>query len=72
LTKEEHQLWLALPQTKEILSKIVEWKSAIIQEIIESRTLSDNAGLTAQMTARAVGEIAGLDFILERKYLEDE
>jgi hypothetical protein len=72
LTKEEFQEWWYLPQTQEVVAKLKEFRQAVVDEILESRTLSDNAGMTAQMTARAVGEIAGLDFFIEKRFQEDE
>lgn len=71
MTLEEFQIWWNLPQTREVLSRIVEQKEGIVEQILDSNTLSDNAGLTAQLTARAVGEIAGLDYFIKKEFLEE-
>ena len=71
LSKEELEEWWHSKATQEVVKEFVKWRDAITTEMLDGRTLSDNAGFTAQMTARAVGEIAGLNYLIERKFVED-
>jgi len=72
LTKEEFQEWWYLPQTREVLGMMAVERQESAQKLIDGQTLSEDVGLTAQMTARAVGEVAAFDWFLEKRFLDDE
>ncbi len=51
--------WAAMPQTRWAIQKLVEEQQRLKDILGDGTTLAENPGMTAQLTARTVGEIAG-------------
>lgn len=69
--RDDLKMWLDSAITKLVLRKIEEERSNILEDLSEGGTLGADAGETAQNTAVQVGKIMGLDYILQRKFLDD-
>ena len=71
LTKTELDEWLNLKATREVMWHFIEKRSSIRADMGNGLTLDADAGTTAQTTARAVGEIAGLDYFIDKEFIEE-
>jgi len=69
-SKEEVEEWVSHPVTKWKLSKLSVAVADLSDKVISGGTLADAPGLTAQLTAREVGEAAGVRAAIS--ILEDE
>jgi hypothetical protein len=71
-TKEDFELWWNSEITTKIRERFQREQETITELVMSSGTLADTPGLTAQLTARAVGEAAGLNYFLKKEFLEDD
>ena len=71
MNKEEFSGWRNLPHTVEVFKKIEDMKKALQDGLGNGQTLCTTADETHGNTARMVGEIRGLDQLLNISY-EDE
>ena len=71
LTKAELDEWLSLKATREVLKHFVAKRADIRADVGNGLTLDADVGTTAQTTARAVGEIAGLNYFIEKEFIEE-
>lgn len=71
-TREEFDQWWHDKVTREVIAKLVKDQEALKNTLVEGTTLSDSPGLTAQLTARLIGEIAGLEHVIKKEFLEDD
>ena len=74
-TEEEVKDWQSHPVTKWKIGELKANIALIADRIISGQTLSSDPGVTAQITAREVGEAAGLDAaidILEEDMNDDD
>ena len=69
-TRSEMEEWKSSLVTKWVVSQVEETREDLSVRLEGGDTLSDEPGLTAQLTARLVGEIAGLDWIINQEYMD--
>lgn len=69
ITKDEFRDWWNNEVTKAVIKELTSQRNDLTEELLAGKTLSGEAGMTAQLTARVVGEIAGLDYIINREFL---
>ena len=60
--------WKEHPVTKEIFKELTEKKNALQEDIGEGLTLAHRADVTHGLTYKAVGQIAGLNQLLNITY----
>lgn len=66
LTKEEFQEWWHSKATQEVLRHFADKRRALMEYLAFGDSINeDNPAATAQTTARAVGKIEGLSYLLE-------
>lgn len=68
MTKEQFQEWKTNPTTVEIYKKLEETKQALVDGLAAGQTLSTSADETHGSTARMVGNIEGLNQLLNISY----
>ena len=64
MTKEQHELWISYPETQEVLGKVAEKIRDLAEHMANGGTIDSDTSVTAQNTAKTVGEIKGTSFIL--------
>lgn len=65
MTKEQHELWISLPETQEVLGKVAERIKNLAQHMANGGTINkDSMEVTVMNTADTVAEIRGTSFIL--------
>lgn len=64
LTPEQFAEWKTHPVTIEIFSKLKESKQDLESKLSEGRTLNDKAEITHGLTNKIVGQIEGLNQLL--------
>lgn len=69
VSKEDYEEWLNLPVTKAILEQIADQRQHLLDAMEAGATLGENSGLTAQLTARLIGELAGVSYILNKEFI---
>lgn len=69
---EQFTEWKEHPITKEIFVALKETRDMDVESLVRGGTLSTDPGETAQLTARIVGKIQGLNQILEISFEDDE
>ena len=69
-TNEELEEWLASKVTKEIFKAFRTLREDLVETIATGG--SQDGDKTGQLTARAVGEISGLDFFIEKRFLDND
>lgn len=72
IKKEDFALWKMHPITKEILRECRETRAALRQALSNGETLTGEAGATAEKTARMIGNIEGIEMLLELKFEDEE
>jgi len=70
-TSEEFKEWQRLPVTRWVFVELEGRRNEVRNDMADGTILSETPGLTAQLAARAVGEIAGINFILNKDFLPD-
>lgn len=70
ITKQDLVEWIESPVTKWYRDKLREEKADLEEQLAGGSTLDPAPGATAQLTARIVGEIAGLNFAINRDFLD--
>ena len=69
ISKEQFEFWKELPETKIILSIVRERIAECQQFVADGGTcFSRDVDATAMETAKAIGEIQGLNFVLDIDY----
>ena len=71
-TRDEISEWQVSPVTKYMLYRCKEAQEFVKERLDSGNTLHNEVGLTAQVTARAVGEIAGLEYIIAQEFFTEE
>ena len=67
MSKADFQTWLIQPATKQVFAALRELRQEWADKLANGGTLCGN-GPTEQETARAVGVIQGIDFMLQAKW----
>lgn len=69
-TRAELEEWQSSDTTRWVLERLRLDRKALSEVMETGGTIGPEVGTTAQLTARLVGEISGLDHILERDFTE--
>ncbi len=72
ITKEQFEEWKSHPVTIEVYKEIRLIKEALERDLGLGVTISDNADITQGMTNRIVGQVAGLNQLLNLEYEDEE
>ena len=72
ITSEQFQEWKTHPVTQEIFAELNKVKSELIEQLSIGNTIGQNADYTHGMTNRTVGQIDGLNQILNISFSDSE
>ena len=72
ITKEEFVEWKANPVTIAVFEEVRMAKDSLLQTIAEGLTLSQNADITQGLTSKTIGQIEGLNQLLNISYEDAE
>jgi len=72
ITSEQFQEWKTNPVTKEIFAELNKVKTELIDQLSIGNTIGQNADYTHGMTNRTVGQIDGLNQILNISFSASE
>lgn len=72
LNKENYGLWKRHPITRVLFKELRETRSNLRDLISSGETLTGEAGATAERTARMIGQIEGINLLLEVKFEDEE
>ena len=72
MNREQFTEWREHPITKEIFDALRETRDMDVQSLVDGGTLATDMGETAQLTARIVGKIQGINQILDIDFEEEE
>lgn len=72
ISKEAFLEWRESPVTKEILARIEAQRQYLLQALENGSTLADDPGLTAQLTARMIGELAGINYLTNTEFYNED
>ncbi len=72
ISKQDVEEWLSSPVTKWAASRLQKERDTLSRVLDSGNTLANDPGYTAQLTARLIGEIAGLDHAISYDYLKDD
>ena len=72
ITSEHFQEWKSHPVTKEIFAELNKVKAELIEQLSIGNTIGQNADYTHGMTNRTVGQIDGLNQILNISFSDSE
>ena len=72
ITSEQFQEWKTHPVTQEIFAELNKVKSELIDQLSIGNTIGQNADYTHGMTNRTVGQIDGLNQILNISFSDSE
>ena len=71
LTSEQFQEWKNHPVTKEIFAELKKSRQAIVEQLANGNSIGPDAQATHGFTKRAVGQINGLDQLLNISFEGD-
>ena len=71
LTSEQFQEWKNLSVTKEIFAELKKSRQAIVEQLSNGNSIGYEAAVTHGNTNRLVGQIAGLDQLLNISFEGD-
>ena len=71
ITSEQFQEWKQHPVTKEIFSELRKSKAALIEQLTNGSTIGYQADETHGLTSKLVGQITGLDQLLNISFEGD-
>lgn len=69
MSKDEFAAWRNSPATQQVRKKMQIEREEIVRQICEGATLA-GAECTGELTARAIGIVAGIDLFLEAEWEE--
>lgn len=72
IKREDFALWKMHPITKEVLKELRETRAALKDALSSGQTLTGEAGATAEKTARMIGNIEGIEMLLELQFEDEE
>lgn len=72
ITKEQWGHWKHHPITRETFRQLRKLRSEIVTHIANGGTLAGDSMKTAELTARAVGKLEGIDLLLNIESLDAE
>jgi ribosome assembly protein YihI (activator of Der GTPase) len=72
IDKEQFYEWKRHPMTEEVFAALEEARAELLDRLGSGNTLSETADQTHGQTARLVGNIEGLNQILNISFLDEE
>ena len=72
ITKEQFSEWKAHPVTIEVYKEVVQAKQGLVSKLSEGATIAQTAEATHGMTNRVIGQINGLNQLLNLTYEDNE
>ena len=72
ITNEQFQEWKTHPITKEIFAELTKVRASIIDQLSYGNTIGPDAQATHGFTNRAIGQIDGLNQILNISFAEND
>lgn len=69
MTKDEFIAWRNSPATQQVRAKMKQERDEILKQLLEGSTLAGTEH-TGELTAKAVGMIAGIDLFLDAEWEE--
>ena len=69
---EQFAEWKEHPVTKEIFTELKKIKENIKDQLADGNTIGDNAEATHGLTNRAIGQLNGIDQLLNISYADEE
>ena len=70
ITAEQFAEWKVDPVTKEVFKQVKEAKDALIEKLAEGQTLAHNADVTHGLTSKIIGQIEGLNQLLNIEFVD--
>lgn len=70
ITVEQFVEWKEHPVTKEVFAKVKETKDELVEQLAEGRTIAHNADVTHGLTSKVIGQIEGLNQLLNIEFVE--
>lgn len=71
MTPDAWEAWFMNPGTEAFFNRLAFYRASILEDLGAARTVvSESMEQTSIETAKAVGEIAGLDYVLKRFFLQ--
>ncbi len=71
ITKEEFDEWKENPTTKQIFKELERMRANLLANLSKGTTLGQSADVTHGMTSKAVGQIEGLNQIINITFEEE-
>lgn len=72
ITAEQFAEWKEHPVTKEVFSEIKKAMEGLKEKLVEGQTISNGAEATHGLTSRLVGQIDGLNQLLEITFADEK
>ena len=72
ITVEQFAEWKTHPVTKEIFESLKEIRESIVEQLSNGNTIGPDAAATHGFTNRAIGQLNGLDQLLNISYAGEE
>ena len=72
ISKEEFVNWIGNPVTEKIMKVIFHNRMQVANSIVLGDTIDNNEFVSLKDTAKAIGIVAGFDFLLSLTYEDDE
>lgn len=72
ITIEQFAEWKEHPITKEIFSSLEEMKQKLVEKLVEGQTISEKAEKTHGYTNKIVGQIEGINQLLNISFADDD
>lgn len=72
ITAEQFAEWKEQPVTKEIFEALTDVKKSLVEKMAEGQTLGQSADVTHGLTSKMVGQIEGLNQLLNISYEQDD
>jgi uncharacterized phage-associated protein len=71
ISAEQFEEWKEHPVTKEIFSNLIELKESIKEQLAHGSTIGADAEATHSLTSRAVGQLDGINQLLNISYASE-
>ncbi len=72
ITAEQFAEWKTHPVTKEIFAELRDVRASIVEQLVGGNTIGHDAEATHGFTNRAIGQLAGIDQLLNITYANEK
>jgi hypothetical protein len=72
ISAEQFAEWKTHPVTKEIFAELKDLRSSIVEQLANGNTIGPDAEATHGFTNRAIGQLAGIDQLLNITYANEK